>query len=121
MNKTVYIYALTEPNSKVVRYIGSSTNPEKRYLSHYYSNHNGRKFAWVKSLRERGEKPGLLVIAKTDSKNRKAVENSYILFFLDAGADLLNWIYPGCSHWDRMKDSHIKAYGSLKYYRGPRN
>jgi hypothetical protein len=93
------IYALTEPDSEIVRYIGyTSEAPTKRYHNHLREVGHNKKQAWISRIKRSGQVPGLLIIEdgleKEDALNK---EIHYIKFFKAMGANLVN----GTSGGDR--------------------
>ncbi len=61
------IYALVDPDSQEVRYIGVSNNPPARYIQHFerrYVDENRltAKEKWIQSLAAEGKYPRMLVI-----------------------------------------------------------
>jgi hypothetical protein len=79
MNYT-YIYALSDPRTNEIRYVGKANNPKRRYYAHMRidktaSNH---KVNWVQSLLNIGLKPELIVLEKVSISEWKAKERFYI-------------------------------------------
>ena len=101
MSKPHYIYGLFDPNTGAVRYIGRSTNPDKRLASHRNMNQNDAKTAWVNELKAAGQRPELAIIETCTAETVKDAERSWIKKCKDAGADLTNRIYPGCEAMNR--------------------
>lgn len=79
-----YIYELICPIENVVKYIGLSKNPQKRYYSHltegnwHFSNLmsfngfrklNNRKVEWISNLKKQGLKPLLNIIFEFEIKS----------------------------------------------------
>lgn len=58
---TAYIYALTEPDG-TIRYIGRSTNPQRRLRGHMRSKALPEVHAWLRALLDSGQRPGLLIL-----------------------------------------------------------
>ena len=58
-----YIYALVDPTSKEVRYVGQSVNPERRYRGHLKWD-SGKLGRWIKQLKISGLKPALTILGK---------------------------------------------------------
>ncbi|MGE8178213.1 GIY-YIG nuclease family protein [Pseudomonas fluorescens] len=93
----VYVYALTEPETLVVRYIGISEDPELR-LSLHLSNAQSRTGSggnpilseWICTLLNRGLIPRMFIIEETDRENSNALERHYIGFYRAAGASVIN-------------------------------
>lgn len=64
--RTEYIYALCEPDTNVIRYIGKSTNPRRRLLNHMNDNGKCHRTNWLQSLKRRGKVPGLMIIERIE-------------------------------------------------------
>lgn len=64
-----YIYILTDPISKDVRYVGKSVNPEVRVRKHISEAKNGKnnnhRVNWIKSLLNKNLKPNMEIIDET--------------------------------------------------------
>ena len=64
----VTIYALIDPNTKQIRYVGKTIHcPEKRLQAHLYEKRLTYKCNWIKSLK--GEIPELLILDIVDENN----------------------------------------------------
>lgn len=64
-----YIYSLHDPLTLEQRYIGKSSNPEKRYKQHlkpYYLRPDTYKNRWLKSLLAKGLKPAMLILCECE-------------------------------------------------------
>lgn len=57
----IYIYALVDPTSHLVRYVGQAADLQQRYRSHCAGYESNTTSAWVKSLHQ----PPILVILET--------------------------------------------------------
>ncbi|MDE2102413.1 MAG: GIY-YIG nuclease family protein [Patescibacteria group bacterium] len=88
-----FVYALLDPITDDVRYIGSSVNPSNRFQSHYRGSHNRRVRAWFKELRSIGQRPRLVTLADVRGwRAANRLENVYIFEYSRNGAELLNII-----------------------------
>lgn len=93
----VYVYALTDPESLSVRYIGISEAPELR-LSLHVSNAQSRLKSgknkilseWICTLLSKGLTPRMFIIEETDRVNSNALERHYIGFYRATGASIIN-------------------------------
>ena len=67
----VFIYALLDPSTKEVRYIGKSVNPKRRYYEHLTSKskYNCHKNNWIKKLLSENIKPVLEIIEECNKEN----------------------------------------------------
>ena len=60
--KVVYIYALIDPETQEIRYIGKSVHPEARLQSHCNEKSNCHRSHWLQSLKQKGLKPSMMII-----------------------------------------------------------
>lgn len=84
MDEIVYIYALLDPNTDEVRYVGKTNDIERRYREHLNikkhpkSNH---KNCWVKSLMNQGLKPSIIVLEESTNNNWQEREKYWITVY----------------------------------------
>lgn len=65
LNITRHIYALADPRTGMVHYIGQSNNPSSRYLDHLSATGSSAAVAaWVEELKRDGLKPELRPLGK---------------------------------------------------------
>src|SRR6185503_21303878 len=61
-----FIYALCEPGTRTIRYIGKSGNPRKRFFEHLDKSFRNRKPThrsnWIDKLKIQGQSPELLIL-----------------------------------------------------------
>lgn len=98
------LYALAEPDTGIVRYIGKTAGcAQKRLQAHCNERGKSYKIHWIQSLARRGLKPSLLVlredIAFDEQLNQE--EKEMIAFCRDVGFSLVNATdggdgAPGC-------------------------
>lgn len=93
--KTTFIYALKCPITGLIRYVGKSDNPKKRFPRHLHEAREGKTYhraVWIRSLLEQKLKPLLEIIDEVaDGVNEGLpLEAAYIQFFKDEGCDLTN-------------------------------
>lgn len=99
-----FIYALVDPNTAEVRYIGKSDNPAKRLADHIrectaqrYGTSNQRKRAWINRLLSAGQKPVVIVLQELQPGEDWAhTEFCWGWHYRTRGADLVNagWDTP---------------------------
>jgi len=124
----VYIYALIDPRTNEVRYIGKSVTPEKRLIVHVCTTHvdsNPRKLNWIKQLKEEGLRPTLLILEETTTELWPEREKYWIEFQRSLGNNLTNLADGGLGGGSpseetrkligeknsiRMQDQTIKAH-----------
>jgi len=58
----IYIYALADPFTKEIRYIGKSFRVKQRYRDHLNDQSKTHKTNWIKSLLKRESKPALIIL-----------------------------------------------------------
>lgn len=62
--KPVYIYALTDPITEEIRYIGKSIRPIERLSNHCNEKSNCHRSHWIQSLKAKGLKPGMVILER---------------------------------------------------------
>lgn len=91
---TVFIYALKEPDTGRIRYIGKTSDPGFRLRRHIAQARKGlekyRKVRWIRSLLDRGIEPAMEMIDETSESEWPMLEAAYIQFYRDEGCDLVN-------------------------------
>jgi hypothetical protein len=88
--RTWHIYALKDPRTEEVRYIGVTTDPKRRFRKHLTSKDLSTPRArWIAELREAGLRPSQEII-ETGTADSQAAEKRWILFYRAEGCDLTN-------------------------------
>src|SRR3990167_5527469 len=93
MSKAVYIYALTEPDTGEMRYIGATTKPEYRYYQHLHNFGigNGKlKSAWIKKLLDCEKSPGFIILEECNTENAENREKQWISKAKENGWNIIN-------------------------------
>ncbi len=111
--KTTFIYALCDPNTKMVRYIGKSNHPRIRYFHHLKDEHKTYKVNWIRKLKSSGKLPVLKIIEEIDKNLWEEAEKRWIAYYrLISGKRLTNHneggIGPNMSEETRKKNIEIK-------------
>lgn len=90
--KAVFIYALKDPITGAIRYIGRTTNPKKRFGDHLTAvkKEKNHRSNWIRSLCEKGLKPELELLAQVPESEWKQNEIDYIAVFRSMDCDLVN-------------------------------
>lgn len=90
--RPVYIYALTDPLTGVVRYIGKSVCPARRLYLHVLRSEakQTHKDCWISNLRSKNSAPVLTVLDEVPSSQQNFFERAYIKAYRESGADLTN-------------------------------
>jgi hypothetical protein len=99
--KTTFIYSLSDPLTKEVKYIGKSIDPVFRFFSHLHESKNKKlernenKCIWIKTLLDQGLRPKLLILEEILYKEGNKREIFWIKFFKEKGNILLNMTEGG--------------------------
>jgi hypothetical protein len=93
----VFIYALSDPRTNQIRYIGKANNPYNRYSNHYNSarDKNTHKRNWINSIRKDGLRPELIILDEVSKVNWQYWEKFYISLFKSWGFELVNYTRGG--------------------------
>lgn len=90
---TVFIYCLTDPRTKQIRYVGKSIDPKSRYGYHAGCTENGHKGNWLRQLKGVGLKPEmeiLEVIENCTDEGWQESERWWISYLRFIGCPLTN-------------------------------
>lgn len=92
MMPNVFIYALKDPDTGQIRYVGASVNPKKRFCVHTHKggqedNHRAR---WVRRLQLGNMNPVLLILDEVPEAEWQQWEVAYIEYFRERGCNLTN-------------------------------
>lgn len=90
--KTTFIYALCEPETGKIRYVGKSNTPKTRLGTHLSgsSKHRSHLGHWLKLLVSLGKKPIVEIIDEVPNTQWEFWEREYIRVFRALGMDLVN-------------------------------
>lgn len=90
--KTTFIYTLSDPITKEVRYIGKANNIYSRFRSHLNEKRDihTHKQRWIKLLRDKGLKPIIEVIDEVPIEEWQFWEHWWYLIFKSWGFSLVN-------------------------------
>lgn len=90
--KTTFIYALCEPGTRTVRYIGKADDPKKRLRDHRSSSVKKKTplGEWLRSLILRAESPDLIILRGVPVDLWEIAEERYIRLARGCGMDLVN-------------------------------
>lgn len=94
--RLVTIYALCEPDTFIVRYIGKTHDLRSRLRHHKLEVQKGfhtRKANWLRSLK--GREPSVLILAEIKQDQWQEVERYWIKRFREEGFDLTNYADGG--------------------------
>lgn len=87
---TTFIYALADPVSGKIRYIGKSDKPLRRLYGHNMAPGDGPKGDWIRSLAGRGMQPRCEVIDEVPAVEWQFWEREYIRLYRAINIRLLN-------------------------------
>ena len=113
-----YIYTLSSPlDEEIVKYVGYTCNPTKRYSKHVNSYKSGvsKVKTWIKSLHFKELKPIMNIIDEFDTVEKaKQAEIGYIKLYKSVGANLKNLTLGGegivgYKHTEETKQKISKA------------
>lgn len=77
----VYIYALVDPRSGLVRYVGKSVRPTDRLSNHCNEQGNSHRHRWLRQLRALELKPTLTILEEvTSGTNWQEAERRWIAY-----------------------------------------
>lgn len=88
------IYALLDPNTKEIRYIGQTHNLKKRLVNHYTPSefkNKTHKVNWLRTLVKNGQKADVIVLE--DNLSQLTIDEAeifWIAYFKFIGANLVN-------------------------------
>jgi hypothetical protein len=94
---TDYIYALVDPRTNEIRYIGRTGVPKARFRTHLKKDKNPGKSEWVAGLLEIGLQPKMVILEEIPTIHRAHVEREdyWIHRMIDEGCNLFNINYSG--------------------------
>lgn len=98
------IYALLDPRTKEIRYIGKANRPEHRLLTHIWESHksNSRKNVWLRELKGLCLQPILQVLETIKFSQWEERERFWIAEKRKEGLDLFNVLEGGASFYGEL-------------------
>lgn len=91
--KRFYIYALKDPTTGAIRYIGVTTRPKLRLREHIQPSNvkkSNHRACWIRSLASKGLRPEIEFLAQAGANTWEQDEIDYISVFKSLGCDLIN-------------------------------
>lgn len=109
----IAIYALCEPDTCEIRYVGKAKNAQRRFHNHLYASEASSlpSQKWVVALRKMGREPLMFILEW--SKDWEEAERRWISIFREDGARLLNIAPGGPSGWT----DEDRKFGDYKKYK----
>jgi predicted GIY-YIG superfamily endonuclease len=102
MKRPTYIYALLDPDTGEIHYVGKTVDLERRYKDHLRARDKTPKDRWIKKLAQSKKQPDLKVLEKCAERNWAAKEKYWIDSLKRKGSPLLNQA-PGGKFIPRAK------------------
>lgn len=94
----VYIYALLDPDTDEVRYIGKTINLKQRFTDHYNTSAKGNnpyKARWIGKLKAQGKRPKMIVLEECAVDTWEDIERHWITHHRSIGSRLTNVLSGG--------------------------
>ena len=90
--KTTFIYALCEPGTFDVRYVGKSNTPKRRFRTHLRSAYfeDNYKARWIRRLLAEDKKPDMTILVECELPEWEFWEKYYVKTLRDSGFRLTN-------------------------------
>ncbi len=109
-----FIYALCDPDTGDIRYVGKAKNPKVRLKTHCNEHGNTRKCRWVAKLAREGKKPLLDILEQVDESVWEQAECNWIAYCRETGIDLLNHTSGGEGVSGLDEDARKKVAAATK-------
>jgi len=91
MRGMITIYALIDPFTHEIRYIGKSIRPSQRLREHCIDKSNTHRARWIRKVIEDGKEPGIVILeTMTDSACWQGAEIGWIAYGRELGWPLTN-------------------------------
>lgn len=94
---TEFIYTLSDPRDKRIRYVGRTSDVQARYFGHLSTKGSTEKDIWIDELRQLGIRPEMSVIEKItyttpvqEAQKPSTRERFWVEHFEQSGEPLLN-------------------------------
>lgn len=126
LRREVYIYALCDPRSGAVRYIGESFNPLSRLTSHIIGGRRQDRGtplqAWISTLLAEGLEPEMLILERCEKESRTQHSRERHWIGVYGGVEnLLNLTAHGGggganrgAGWNQTEEAKAKISAALK-------
>ncbi len=111
MENATYIYALSDPRTDIIKYIGQSQNIKKRFREHRKHKHSSVYKNWVSVLRKEGVKIKIEVIDSVPTEEWAFWEQHYISLYRSWNFPLENISNGGAINSSYEVSKRIRASG----------
>lgn len=100
------IYALCEPDTGAVRYVGRTAYPVNSRLSRHiqealHSSRNRPVHSWIATLAKQGQRPAIMILEECNPDASRELEAHWIALCIDRGDNILNVLARSGSLQDR--------------------
>lgn len=109
--RTTFIYALKEPDTGEIRYVGKADDPRERLRVHLCDKKRNHRTNWINSL---AGKPVLEVVDEVPVEHWPQLEVAYIEFFREQGCNLVNGTLGGEGHSGPLTPEHCASISAGK-------
>lgn len=108
------IYGLVDPVTMELRYIGQTIRKERTRLNRHMSDSKNEQTHCARWLRSLKERPIMIEIEQSHSRNLDELEAYYIIMFRDLGYNLTNIASGGRSNHNISPETRVKISNALK-------
>jgi predicted GIY-YIG superfamily endonuclease len=97
MSDVAYIYALVDPRTGEMRYVGKANDIDQRVRAHRQSSRYGetRRTQWLRELYAEGLEPVMMPLEAVSSESWRSAEQRWIAGYRSQGFDLVNHTIGG--------------------------
>lgn len=121
----VLIYALCEPDTEAVRYVGATTQALKtRLAKHLYSSgkQTSPNAQWVYALQKSGRRPLIKLLETADTETWSEVERRWIAFYREQGVALNNVLIGGHHSYEGATELRSRlSEAASRHFADPEN
>lgn len=118
--ETTFIYALCDPDTEIVRYVGKSNHPKDRYFRHLKDKQKTYKVNWINKLKSIGKLPVLKILEKINKNQWEEAEKKWIAYYRQIAGHKLTNIDEGGIGPDMTEETKKKISKSKKGKPGTR-
>jgi NUMOD3 motif len=111
---TTFIYALCDPDTEMVRYVGKSDIPKTRYFHHLKDKHRTHKVNWINQLKTQGKLPLLKIIEEVNKDLWEQSEKKWVTYYRSLVGDKLTNIVDGGIGPNMTEETRKKISEALK-------